>query len=55
MKIGKIISVSELGVEILTDGAEVRYRDMLYTEPVSYTQLMWHSTRTSSLWNSVII
>ena len=32
MKIGKIISVSELGVEILTDGAEVRYRDMLYTE-----------------------
>ena len=35
MKIGKIISVSELGVEILTDGAEVRYRDM----PVSYTHL----------------
>lgn len=32
MKIGKIISVSELGVEILTDGTEVRYRDMLYTE-----------------------
>ena len=32
MNIGKIISVSELGVEILTDGAEVRYRDMLYTE-----------------------
>lgn len=32
MKVGKIISISELGIEILTDGVEVRYRDMLYTE-----------------------
>lgn len=29
--IGKIISVSELGVEILTDGTGVAERDMLYT------------------------
>ena len=29
--IGKIISVSELGVEVLTDGSGVSERDMLYT------------------------
>ena len=32
--IGKIISVSELGVEILTDGTGVAERDMLYTTVV---------------------
>lgn len=31
MKTGKIISVSELGVEILVDGGEVGSRDLLYT------------------------
>lgn len=30
MKTGKIISVSELGVEVLTDGSAVSERDMLY-------------------------